>query len=133
MLLIFFTVVPPKKIIYKGKSSMFVVGKLRLELTHIYLNIFPPLSVSISGCPIHKTSLDCCCCCGFFFFLSSQKKWNLTPNYSSMYSFSTFAFIFSTAPLFLPLPLHDHPLYYKVCLTGPFWLNNIREGLSSGR
>lgn len=78
MLLIFFTVVPPKKIIYKGKSSMFVVGKLRLELTHLYLNIFPPLSVSISGCPIHKTTLDCCCC-GFFFFLSSQKKVEFDP------------------------------------------------------
>lgn len=39
-----------------------------------------------------------------------SKKWNLTPNYSSMYSFSTCAFIFFTAPLFLPLPLHDHPL-----------------------
>lgn len=109
--------VPPKN---KRKSSMFVVGKLRLELTHIYLNIFLY--------SIHKITLGCCC--GFF---SPLKKWNLTPNYSSMYSFSTFAFIFSTAPLFLPLPLHDHPLYYKVCLTGPFWLNNIRERLSSGR
>lgn len=55
--------VPPKN---KRKSSMFVVGKLRLELTHIYLNI--------SVYSIHKTSLGFYC--GFF---SAPKKNGIWP------------------------------------------------------
>lgn len=122
----------PKKLYIKEKVPCLWLENWDLS-SHTYIWIFFLLSLCLSLAVLYTKQRSTAAAVASSSFSPLKKKWNLTPNYSSMYSFSTFAFIFSTAPLFLPLPLHDHPLYYKVCLTGPFWLNNIREGLSSGR
>lgn len=50
----------------KEKKKFHACGWKIETWAHTHIWIF--LSLCLSSCPIHKTSLDCyCCCCGFFF------------------------------------------------------------------